>query len=77
MSLIRDFIDGLARVRTSFKEIQEYDKHLLKKTQIYEIIKPVKEGKTTMDQNNRRKKVSLGFVTETTAEVESYSQTTF
>jgi hypothetical protein len=77
MSLIWDFIAGLARARTSFKEIQDYGKNLLKKTQIYEIITPVKEGKTTMEQNNRRKKVSLGFVTETTAEVESDSQTTF
>jgi hypothetical protein len=78
MSLIQDFVAELARAGKTFKEIQEiteaaYGGNLLKKTQIYEIIKAVKEGKDTVDQqenNGRRKVRSPNFVTEITAEVE-------
>jgi hypothetical protein len=51
---------------------------MLKKTQIYEIIKAVKGGKTTVDkwQNNTRRKDLSGFGAEITAEVEVDRQTT-
>jgi hypothetical protein len=64
MSPIRDFIAGLARAGKTFKEIQEtteaaYGENALKKTQTYEIIRAVKEGKVTEDQrqNSGRRKV--------------------
>jgi hypothetical protein len=63
MSLLRDFVATLARAGKIFKDIQEtvaavYGDRSLKKTQIYAIIKNVKEGKLTTDQwklNDRRK----------------------
>jgi ABC-type Fe3+-citrate transport system substrate-binding protein len=78
MSPIWDFVAGLARAGKTFKEIQEtteaaYGKNALKKTQIYKIIKAVKEGKVTEDQrqHNRRRKVrSPDFVAEIATEVE-------
>jgi hypothetical protein len=50
MSLIRDFIAGLARAGNTFKEIKgtteaAYGKNSIKTTQIYEFIRAVKEGK--------------------------------
>jgi hypothetical protein len=55
MSLLSDFVAMLARAGKSFKDIQEtvavaYGDTDLKKTQIYAIIKNVKEGKPTSDQ---------------------------
>jgi hypothetical protein len=84
MCPIWDFVAGLARVGKSFKEIQDtteaaYIKNLLKKTQIYKIIKAVKEGKTTVDQwqnNGRRKMKSPDFVARVVTEVEVDRQTT-
>jgi hypothetical protein len=78
MSPIRDFVAGLARAGKTFKEIQEtteaaYGENALKKTQIYEIIRAVKEGKVTEDQrqnNGRRKVRSPDFVAEIAAEVD-------
>jgi histone-lysine N-methyltransferase SETMAR len=75
MSPIRDFVAGLARAGKTFKEIQEtteaaYGENALKKTQIYEIIRAVKEGKATEDQrqnNGRRKVRSPDFVAEIAA----------
>ncbi len=68
---IRDFIASLAKAA--------YCKNLLKKTQIYKIIKAVKEGKTTVDQqqnNGRRKVRSPDFITKIAAEVEVNSWST-
>jgi hypothetical protein len=78
MSLIQDFAAGLTRARKTVKEVQEtteaaYSKMSKKRTQIYEIMKTVKEGKTTMDkrQNNGRRKVkSPVFITKIAAEIE-------
>jgi hypothetical protein len=78
-SPIWDFVAGLARAGKSYKEIPDtteaaYGQNSLKKTQIYKIIKAVKEGKTTVDQRQntgRRKVKSPDFV----AEVEGDSQT--
>jgi hypothetical protein len=72
MSPIRDFVAGLARAGKTFKEIQEttevaYAENALKKTQIYETIRAVKEGKVTDDQNQnngRRKVRSPDFVAD-------------
>ncbi len=78
MSLIQDFAAGLTRARKTVKEVQEtteavYSKKSPKRTHIYEIMKTVKEGKTTMDkrQNNRRRNVrSPVFITKIAAEIE-------
>jgi hypothetical protein len=78
MSPIRDFVAGLARAGKTFKEIQKkpeaaYGENALKKSQIYEIIRAVKEGKVTEDQrqnNGRRKVRSPDFIAEIAAEVE-------
>jgi hypothetical protein len=72
MSLIRDFVAGLARAGKTFNEIQEtteaaYSKKSLKKTRIYEIMETVKEGKTSVDQRQNkgaRKVRSPEFVTK-------------
>jgi hypothetical protein len=49
MTLIHDFVGALAVPGKSFKEIEEtvkmvYDDKALKRTQIYNIMKEVKEG---------------------------------
>jgi hypothetical protein len=74
ISLIRDFVAGLASSRQTFKaqETTEaaYGKKSLKNTRIYETVKTVKEGKTTVDQrqnNGRRKVTSPDFVAEIAA----------
>jgi hypothetical protein len=78
MSPIRDFVAGLARAGKTFRENQKttetaYGENALKKIQIYEIIKAVKEGKVTEDQrqhNGRRKVRRPDFVAEIAAEVD-------
>jgi hypothetical protein len=78
MSLLRDFVATLARVGKSFKDIQEtvaavYGDRSLKKTQIYAIIKNVKEGKPTTDPwklNDRRKIRNLTFIADVAANIE-------
>jgi hypothetical protein len=78
MSPIRDFVACLARAGKTFKEIQEtteaaYSENALKQTQIYEIIRAVKDEKVTEDQrwnNGRRKVISPDFIAEIAAEVE-------
>jgi soluble P-type ATPase len=52
---IRDFVGALAVAGKPFKEIEEtvkkiYGDKVLKKTQLYEIIRKVKEGKPAADQ---------------------------
>jgi hypothetical protein len=78
MSLLRDFIATLTRAGKSFKEIQEavtvaYGDTSLKKTQIYAIIKKVREGKLTSDQrksNGTRKIRSPAFIADVAATIE-------
>jgi histone-lysine N-methyltransferase SETMAR len=78
MSPIQDFVASLARAGKTFKDIQEtteaaYGENALKKTQIYEIIRAVKERKVTEDQrqhNGRRKVRSPNFVAKIAVEVE-------
>jgi hypothetical protein len=78
MSPQRDFVATLTRARKSFKDIQEtvaaaYGDRSLKKTQIYAIIKNVKEGKPTSDQrksNGTRKIRSLAFIANVAAAIE-------
>jgi hypothetical protein len=78
MSPLRDFVATLARAGKSFKDIQEtvaeaYGDRSLKKTQIYAIIKNVKEGKPTSDQrksNGTRKIRSPAFIADVTAAIE-------
>jgi hypothetical protein len=68
----------LARAGKSFKDIQEtvaaaYGDRSLKKTQIYAIIKNVKEGKPTTDQrklNDKRKIRSPTFIADVAAAIE-------
>jgi hypothetical protein len=81
MSPIRDVVAGLARAGKTLQEIKEtteavYGKNSLKKTQIYGIIRAVKEGKDTVDQqqNNGRRKVR-SFITEIAVDVEIDRQT--
>jgi hypothetical protein len=55
MMLICDFVGTLALAGKTFKEIQKivkdaYGHKALKQTQIYNIIKKVKEGKPAADQ---------------------------
>ncbi len=77
MSPLRDFVATLARAGKSFKVIQEtvaaaYGDRSLKKTQIYAIIKNVKEGKPTSDQwksNGTRKIRSLAFIADVAAAI--------
>ncbi len=77
MLLLRDFVATLARARKSFEDIQEtvalaYGDKSLKKTQIYAIIKNVKEGKPTTDQrklNSKRKVRNLVFIADVTADI--------
>jgi hypothetical protein len=84
MTPIRDFIGALAVARKSFKEIEEtvkkvYGDKALKRTQIYDIMKKVKEGKTAADQRGfitKRRFRNSAFVTDITAEVESDSRVT-
>ena len=57
MTGVRDFVAGLARAGKSFKEIQEtvngaFGDQALKKTQIYDILKLVKAGKSTSDRRH-------------------------
>ncbi len=78
MSPLRDFIATLAKAGKSFKDIQEtvvaaYGDKSLKKTQIYAIIKNVKEGKPTTDQrklNGKRKIRSPAFIANVAAAIE-------
>jgi hypothetical protein len=78
MSPLRDFVATLASAWKSFKDIQEtvaaaYCVKSLKKTQIYAIIKNVKEGKPTTDQqklNGRRKVRNLAFTSDVAAHIE-------
>ncbi len=77
MSLLLDVVATLARAGKSFKEIQEtvtaaYGDMGLKKTQIYAIIKNVKEGKQTSDQwksNGTRKIRSPAFIADVAAAI--------
>lgn len=72
MSPIRDFVAGLARAGKGCKEIEKtisaaFKDVTLKKTQIYEIIKKVKKGKSTEDQrkfNGRRKIRQPAFIAD-------------
>jgi hypothetical protein len=71
MSLIHDFVAGLARARKSFQETQEttkaaYGDKAMKRAEINEIEKAVKEGKPTEGQNNRggRKVRNLEFLAD-------------
>ena len=84
MSPIRDFVATLARAGQDFKSIEEmvkaaYGNKGLKKTQIYEIIKKVKEGKTTVDQrtlNGKRRVRNPAFVADIAADVEKNRRVT-
>jgi hypothetical protein len=75
---IREFIGTLAVAGKSFKEIQEtvkntYGNKALKRTPIYEILKKVKDGKPAVDQrhlNSKRKKRTLAFIADVTADIE-------
>jgi hypothetical protein len=64
MTPIRDFVGALAVTRKSFKEIEEtvkkmYGDKALKRTQVYDIMKKVKEGKPAADQRRIRNSVLL------------------
>ena len=84
MSPIRDFVATLARAGKRFKEIQDtveaaYGIKCLKKTQIYAILKNVKEGKPTEDQrklNGRRKVRNPAFVADVAADIEKNRRVT-
>jgi hypothetical protein len=84
MTPIRDFVGALAVARKFFKEIEEtvkkvYGDKALKRTQIYDIMKTVKEGKPTADQrgfNTKRRIRNSAFVTDIAAEVESNRRVT-
>jgi hypothetical protein len=75
MTLIHDFVSALAVPGKSFKEIEEtvkkvYDDKALKRTQIYNIMKEVKEGKPATDQrgfNTKRRIRNSAFVADIAA----------
>jgi hypothetical protein len=77
MSPLCDFVATLTRGGKSFEDIQEtvafaYGDKSLKKTQIYAIIKNVKEGKLTTDQrklNSKRKVRTLVFIADVAANI--------
>jgi histone-lysine N-methyltransferase SETMAR len=79
MTPIRDFVGTLAVAGKSFKEIQQivrdaYGDKAIKRTQIYDIIKKVKEGKPAADQrhlNSKRKKRSAAFIADVAADIEN------
>ncbi len=79
MTPIRDFVGALAVTGKSFKEIAEtvkkvYVHKALKRTQIYDIMKKVKEGKPATDQrgfNTKRRIRNSAFVANIAAEMES------
>jgi hypothetical protein len=77
MTTNRDFVGAFTVTRKSFKEIEEtvksvYGDKALKRTQIYTIMKKVKEVKPAEDQrgfNTKRQVRNLPFVTKIAAEV--------
>jgi [histone H3]-lysine36 N-dimethyltransferase SETMAR len=84
MSPIRDFVAGLARAGKGCKEIEKtiaaaYKDVTLKKTQIYEIIKLVKKGKSTEDKrkfNGRRKVRDPAFIADVATAVKENRRVT-
>jgi hypothetical protein len=75
---IREFVGTLAVAGKSFEEIQEtvkkaYGNKAIKRTQIYDILKKVKDGKPAADQrhlNFKRKKRSPAFIADVAADIE-------
>jgi histone-lysine N-methyltransferase SETMAR len=78
MTEVRDFIAALARTGKGMKEIKiladrAYGIKSLKRTQIYQIIKEVKEGKNTADQrhsNSKKTKRTCDVVAAVAAAIE-------
>ena len=84
MTGVRDFVAGLAREGKSFKDIQETVKgafrdQALKKTQIYDIIKLVKAGKSTADSrhlNSRKTKRTSSLIADVAAAIQDDARVT-
>ena len=76
---IREFVGTLAVAGKSFKEIQEtvknaYGDKAIKRTQIYDILKKVKDGKPAADHrhlNSKRKKRTPEFIANVAADIEN------
>jgi hypothetical protein len=81
---IREFVGTLTVDGKSFKEIQDTDKNAygdkaIKRTQIYDILKKVKDGKLAADQrhlNSKRKKRTPAFMADVAADIENDRQVT-
>jgi hypothetical protein len=79
MAPICDFVGALTVAGKSFKEIEEtvkkeYGNKALKRIQIYDIMKKVKEGKPAADQrgfNSKRRIRNSAFIADIAMEVES------
>jgi hypothetical protein len=78
MSSLCNFVATLARDGRSFKDIEEtvaaaYGNKSLKKTQIYAIIKNIKEGKPITDRrklNGRRKVQKPAFIADVATDIQ-------
>jgi hypothetical protein len=78
---IREFVGMLAVAGKSFKEIQEtvkkknaYGDKTIKRTQIYDILKKVKDGELAADQrhlNSKRKKRTPEFIADVAIDIEN------
>jgi hypothetical protein len=76
---IHEFVGTLTVAGKSFTEIQDtvknaYGDKAMKRTQIYDILKKVKEGKPAADQrrlNSKRKKRTPAFITNVAANIEN------
>jgi hypothetical protein len=84
MLLIREFVGTLAVAGKSFKEIQEtfknaYGDKAIKRTQIYDILKKVKDGKPAAAQrhlNSKQKTRTPAFIADVAADIENDSRVT-
>ncbi len=76
---MRNFVGALAVAGKSFKEIQEtvknaYGDKAIKRTQIYDILKKVKEGKLAADHrhlNSKCKKRMMAFIANVATDIEN------
>jgi hypothetical protein len=77
---IREFVGTLAVAGKTFKEIQEtvkknaYGDKTIKRTQIYDILKKVKDGEPAADQrhlNSKQKKRTPEFIADVAVDIEN------